>query len=172
MRVTIVCLSLCIAFGCSNPAKPVSQNTNTSVVTAPTEKPQTAIAHGPQEKTPPPTATNSGEKTKWTASGEPIDTKEMDAAIMAAEKALSAKPNDAAAKKSLAEAFYKRAVALTEARQYASALGDYRRTLKYDPANTDAKNWIEQIMTIYASINRTYPGEGEEPPPLPFTKPK
>ena len=62
----------------------------------------------------------------------------------------------------------KRAVALTDARQYASALGDYRRAVKNDPENEEAKNWIDQIITIYGSLGRTPPPEGEEPPPLPF----
>jgi len=61
-------------------------------------------------------------------------------------------------------------VALTDARQYASALGDYRRTLKYDPSNAEAKDWIERIVSIYDSINRESPKEGEEPPPLPMGK--
>jgi hypothetical protein len=59
-------------------------------------------------------------------------------------------------------------VALTDARQYASALGDYRRVLKYDPNNSEAKNWIEQIIGIYDSLGRESPKEGDEPPPLPF----
>ena len=62
--------------------------------------------------------------------------------------------------------------ALTQpARQYASALGDFRRAVKNDPTNTEAQDWIKQIITIYDSINRSYPQEGEEPPPLPMQKP-
>lgn len=109
-------------------------------------------------------------KTKWTQSGNPIDTGEFDAEIAKAEKNLKAKPKDEAAKNALAEAYVKRGVALTEARQYASALGDYRRTLKLDAKNEEAKNGLEQIINIYESLNRDYPKEGEEPPPLPFTK--
>jgi cytochrome c-type biogenesis protein CcmH/NrfG len=59
---------------------------------------------------------------------------------------------------------------LTDARQYASALGDYRKAIKLDPNNAEAKQWIEQIVMIYESINRDYPKEGEEPPPLAFKK--
>lgn len=114
--------------------------------------------------------TKSETKTKWTQSGEPIDTSAFDAEIAKAEKELKAKPKDAAAKKALAESYLKRAVGLTEARQYASALGDYRRVLKYDADNEDAKGWIDQIIGIYDSINREAPKEGEEPPPLPFKK--
>ena len=109
-------------------------------------------------------------KTKWTQSGDPIDTTTFDAEIKQAESKLKAKPNDETLKKSLAEAFVKRGVALTDARQYASALGDYRRALKLDPTNEEAKKWIAQIIQIYDGINREYPKEGEEPPSLPFKK--
>jgi tetratricopeptide (TPR) repeat protein len=112
----------------------------------------------------------SDTKTKWTQSGNAIDTSAFDAEIGRAQKDLKAKPKNEAAKKSLAEAFLKRGVALTDARQYASALGDYRRVLKFDAENEDAKKWIEEILNIYAMLNRDYPKEGEEPPPLPFKK--
>ncbi len=171
MKFAIICLSICFAIGCSNAAKPIPQSNNSATVTTTPEKAQTAIAHSSENQTPnPSTAPPSGEKSKWTASGDPIDTKDLDSAVMSAEKALSAKPADGAAKKALGAAFYKRAVALTEARQYASALGDYRRTMKYDPSNADAKDWIDKIIMIYDGLKKEYPKEGEEPPPLPFKK--
>jgi hypothetical protein len=40
--------------------------------------------------------------------------------------------------------------------------------IKYDPKNEEARGWIDQIISIYNSINKEYPKEGEEPPPLPF----
>jgi hypothetical protein len=170
MKFIIITLLAAIALGCNTAATPVPQNTANSVPSNRTsERPQTAIAHGPQEGTPP-AATGDAPKSKWSQSGDPIDTKELDTAVAAAEKALSAKPADAAAKKALGTAYFQRAVALTDARQYASALGDYRRTLKYDPSNAEASEWIERIISIYASINRASPAEGEEPPPLPFKK--
>ena len=107
---------------------------------------------------------------KWSASGDPIDTEKFDAAVAAAEKDLKAKPADDDAKKALAQAYYDRGSALTEARQYASALGDYRRALKYDPDHADSKKWIEQIVGIYSMLKKEAPKEGEEPAPLPFKK--
>lgn len=154
--------------GCSNAAKPVAQSNNAAASTP--DRSQTAIAHSSENKADAPNAKPSGESGKWTASGDPIDTKAMDATILSAEKALAGKPTDEKLKKAVADAFYKRAVALTEARQYASALGDYRRTLKHDPSNADAKEWIEKIVMIYGSLKREAPKEGEEPPPLPFKK--
>lgn len=154
---------------CGNSGKPTIQNSNIAAASKSPEKPQTAIAHSSENQTPMQSGSN-GEKSKWTQSGDPIDTTPFDTAVMSAEKALSAKPADPGAKKALAEAFLKRAVALTDARQYASALGDYRRTLKYDSTNAEAQQWIGQIISIYSSLGRTSPKEGEEPPPLPFKK--
>ncbi len=157
-----------ISVGCTDAAKPVAQSNNAASATP--DKSQTAIAHSSENKADAPYAKPAGETGKWTASGDPIDTTKLDAAVMSAEKALTGKPNDAALKKALADAFYKRAVALTEARQYASAIGDYRRTLKHDPSNADAKEWVDKITMIYDSLKRSAPKEGEEPPPLPFKK--
>jgi tetratricopeptide (TPR) repeat protein len=107
-------------------------------------------------------------KTKWTRSGNPIDTSKFDEDVKKAEKDFKAKSNDETAKKNLSEAYTKRGVALTEARQYAAAIGDYRKALKYNPENAEAKKWIATITNIYKSINREVPKEGEEPKPLEF----
>ena len=124
-------------------------------------------------------APNNGTKSKWTQSGDPIDTTAFDAEIKEAEGNLARfKTNRPTkdesdlknAEKMLAQAFADRGLALTDARQYASALGDFRRAQKLDPNNAEAKKWIEQIISIYNSINKEYPKEGEEPPPLPFKK--
>ncbi|HSK71506.1 MAG TPA: tetratricopeptide repeat protein [Pyrinomonadaceae bacterium] len=166
----IIAISLfSLAFiSCSQSQPQPVANTAVSNVTTPSNT-MTVTAHSgdPKMGQTPPAAKSEG-KTKWTQSGDPIDTKEFDAEIAKTEKELNSKPNDEAAKKALAEAYYKRGFALTEARQYASALGDYRRALKLDPNNEGAKKWIGQIIGIYDSLNKDYPKEGEEPPPLPF----
>jgi len=160
-----------LASACDS-ARPV-QSTNSATSKPPTnEKPQTAIAHSSEKQTPPAAPAANGEKSKWTQSGDAIDTAKFDAAVMTAKKTLDGKPTNASAQKVLADAYYERAVALTDARQYASALGDYRRTLKLDSANADAKEWIDKIIMIYDGLKKEYPKEGEEPPPLPFTKGK
>ena len=165
-RLTLLLSASAFAVACGNAPQPV-QNTNSAAANG--ERPQTAIAHTTENQKPQmPPAANSGEKTKWSQSGDPIDTKKFDAAIASAEKALAGKPADAAAKKALATAYFERGVALTDARQYASALGDYRRAVKYDPSNAQAKDWIDKIVMIYDGMGKSYPKEGEEPPPLPF----
>ncbi|MBV9216424.1 MAG: hypothetical protein JO053_09620 [Acidobacteria bacterium] len=155
-----------IANACGNAARPVASNAPAAGNGTP-ERSETAIAHGPKEQVP--GGDNSGAKSKWSQGGEPIDTAAFDAEIAKAEKA-SAGKTDAASKKSVSDAYLKRADALTQARQYASALGDYRRALKADPSNAEAKQWIEQITSIYDSMNKEAPPEGQEPQPLPFKK--
>ena len=167
MKTLILLIAAAAMAGCTNAPQPIVQNSNS---TAPAnERSQTAIAHGPDERQPP-AGNSTGGASKWTQSGDPVDTTAFDATIAKAEKAVADKPDDAAAKKALSEFYIARANALTEARQYAAALGDYRRTLKYDPANQDAKDWMTQILQIYQSMGRSAPAEGEEPKPLPFKK--
>ena len=102
--------------------------------------------------------------------GQAIDTSLFDAEIAKADKDLKTSPNDNAKKKALAEAYAKRAFALTEVAQYKSALGDFRKSLKLDSTNKEAQTMHDQILEIYKSLNREPPKEGEEPPPLPFKK--
>ncbi|MEO8650119.1 MAG: hypothetical protein ABI539_13220 [Acidobacteriota bacterium] len=167
-KILIVTILTTFALACSNAGTPVEQNTNSGLRSRTNEKPQTAIAHGPEMKQP--ETAPGGAKSKWSQGGDAVDTSKEDAAITAAEKTLREKPSDPEAKRSLGAAFFKRATLLTESRQYASALGDYRRAIKNDPSNTEAKEWIDRIISIYASINKESPKEGEEPPPLPLSK--
>ena len=137
------------------------------------ERPQTMTAHTTEGM---PRGANSGgtpdpsSPGKFAQGGEAIDTAKFDGTIAAGEKAVKAKPTDEKAKKDLAAAYYDRAVALTDARQYAAALGDYRHALKIDPTHAEAKDWIAQIEGIYQMLKKDVPKEGQEPPPLPFKK--
>ena len=169
-KFAILSITALFSVGCGNVAQSTAnsnasiQNSGNSLTVSSRSQPESVnnSATTPVRKT--------DAKTKWTQSGNPIDVSSFDAEIAKAEKELKAEPKSETAKKSLAEAYLKRGVALTEARQYASALGDYRRVLKFDAGNEDAKKWIEQIIAIYDSINKEFPKEGEEPPPLPFNK--
>lgn len=104
-----------------------------------------------------------------TPGGTPIDTTGLDANIAQAESTLQQKPSDDAARVALAHAYLARADALTKSQQYGSALGDYRRTLKYEPENESAKNMSSTIISIFQSLGRDAPAEGKEPPPKPMT---
>ena len=153
---------------CNSSPAPVV-NTNASANSAQrSEKTETVTAHSTENQMPTGANSNAGARTKWTQSGDPIDTKAFDSAIASAEKNVKAKPDDKPAKDAVADAYLKRATALVGARQYAAALGDYRRVLKYDPENDTAKEWVNQIVGIYESMNREAPPEGQEPPPLPY----
>ncbi len=174
-KIAILSFLAFALIGCNKTAPQQTANTsvalqtsdNSLIVSGHSQTQNGNLTDAPQTIPP---VQKSETKSKWTQSGNPIDTSEFDTEIAKTAKDLKAKPKDDAAKKSLAEAYLKRGIALTDARQYASALGDYRRVLKYDVNNEDAKKWIEEILNIYQMINREYPKEGEEPPPLPFKK--
>jgi tetratricopeptide (TPR) repeat protein len=161
----ILTLLLLGAAACNSSAPVAVQSNENTASNAKLEKRDTAIAHSLEKQTPP-DASNSGGKSKWTQGGDPIDTAAYDKAIKTAEADLIERPGVTAVQKAVGEAYFKRAEALKDARQYASALGDYRRALKYDPSNADAQKWIDQIIMIYDSLGRESPKEGEEPPPL------
>ena len=152
--------------GCNNGPRPVVNTNSPANASQNSNRMETVTAHTTENQKLPTPSNSNTVKTKWTQSGDPIVTKELDAAIASAEKELKAKPDDEEAKSALAGAYFNRAMALTEARQYASALGDYRRTLKYDPDHEEAKKWVDQILMIYDSMGREAPPEGKEPPPL------
>jgi tetratricopeptide (TPR) repeat protein len=166
--IPVIALSLLIA-GCAREPERTAANTEPERPMR-TERMRATTAHTTENEQPPAASNSAAPGSKWSQSGDPIDTAGLDGAIAAAEKDLKVRAGDDAAKKALADAYYRRGFALTEARQYASALGDYRRALKYDPGHEDAQKWIDQIVLIYTSMKKEYPKEGEEPPPLPFKK--
>lgn len=171
MRFAILLIALASISACTQGPRIVAVNNSAPAnQTNRAERPQTAIAHTTEGQPAPQGSAPTG--GKWSQSGEPIDTARFDGVIAEAERAVKARPNDEAAKKILSQAYFDRADALTRARQYASALGDYRRSLKYDPANEDAQKWIDQIISIYDMLHKEFPKEGEEPPPLPYDKNK
>lgn len=99
-----------------------------------------------------------------------INTSKFDEAVNSAEKAFKTNSSDEKAKRALADAYADRAFALTEAAQYRQALGDFRKCLKLDANNADAKKMHDQIVSIFQSLGREVPKEGTEPTPLPFKK--
>src|SRR2546423_1556516 len=101
--------------------------------------------------------------------GEAIDTSKYDAEIKRLEKQAEMRPGDDASRLALAKAYLARGNALTQARQYRAALGDYRRALRYDPDNEEARQWAATITGILQQMGREVPTEGNEPAPLPMT---
>lgn len=103
------------------------------------------------------------------SAGDPIDTSRYDAQIEQATRQAERNPADATTRNAVAQAYVQRGNALTQARQYRAALGDYRRALRYDPDNEDAQRGASLISGIMQSMGRQVPDEGDEPPPLPIT---
>lgn len=165
MKPASIFLLSVLTLACNN-ASPVANFNRPINVANQTNEAKSVLAHTSEGQ--PPKAVNSN-SARPSQMGEPIDTSKLDAAIAAAEKESKEKPSDDA-KKALAEAYFQRGVALTDAKQYASALGDYRRALKLDPNHEESKKWLDQIVSIYSMLKREAPKEGQEPPPLPFKK--
>lgn len=113
---------------------------------------------------------NTSSSSMSSPNQQAIDVSEMTAKIEKADKAYKAKSSDPQAKETLAAAYFDRAFALTKAAQYRAALGDFRKGLKLNPNDKEAKDMHDQIISIFESIGREAPKEGEEPPPLPFKK--
>ena len=169
MKKIFILFAAVFAFGCNNAAPVATQNTNTNAPTSERSGNIESVAAHTTENDNPTLAKVSGTPGNSPV-GDPIDVTEFNEAIKTATKKEAAKPKDQQAKKDLGAAFFARGFALTEARQYPAALGDYRRTLKYDPDNAEAKKWIAQIESIYTMLKKEAPKEGEEPEPLPFKK--
>ena len=163
---------------CGNSAQVATQPTpnanNTSIATGQKNADSLVVSSHSSEKTQGatnPSMPNGAQKTQTESPmAKAIDVSEMNAAIEKAEKDYKAKPSDAKAKQALAGAYFERAFALTEAAQYRAALGDFRKGLKLDPNKKDAKDMHDRIISIFKSINREPPKEGEEPAPMPFNK--
>lgn len=155
--IFFVCCSLALlSAACGNQAAKVNGNATTNANAQSASSTSSSIEHGPAVSQP------SG------GGGEAIDTSKYDAAVDSAKKQLDRKPNDAAARTQLAQAYLARANALRDARQYRVALGDYRRTLQYDPENRDAQQNAAMIVMIMKQMGREVPEPGQEPTPLPF----
>lgn len=149
------------AVGCNNAASPMA-NQNKSVQTV-NQPPIVSSRTDESEKAVVPRTGKSNSTESPMA--RPIDVAEMTAAVEKAEQEFKKNPN---AKDDLAKAYFVRATALTDAAQYRAALGDYRKGLKLNPNEEEARKMHDQILNIFKSIGREPPKEGEEPKPLPF----
>lgn len=159
--------------GCTNSAQVATQNANnTNAQAQQNANSLVTSSHSSEKMQSANNSSPSGAPKTQTESpmAKPVDVSELTAAIEKAEKSYQSKQSDAKAKENLGEAYFARAFALTEAAQYRAALGDFRKGLKLNPDNQDAKAMHDRIISIFRSINREPPKEGEEPPPMPFKK--
>ncbi len=117
------------------------------------------------------TATTNGGAAPAAAAGGEADralanTAEYDERIEKAAKKADASGASAADKQAAAEAYLARGNVYRDAgnpRLYKFALGDYRRALRYDPTNSEAKEKMDEIVSIYQSMGRPVPTNGLEP---------
>jgi tetratricopeptide (TPR) repeat protein len=175
-KIVVLSLSALIFTACSG-ASQTAVNSNAAVpppaTTTQKNNNSLVVSSHSIDKTAPSSSSNSANSAPNSSSSnspmsKPVDVTEMTAKIEKADKELKAKPTDAKTKENLAAAYFERAFALTEAAQYRAALGDFRKGLKLNPNNKEAKDMHDQIIDIFKSIGREPPKEGEEPPPLPI----
>jgi hypothetical protein len=157
-------LALATCAGCSSTQPAANSSNSSSTQSAASqnraqtvEVPPVAAAHGG--------ATSAPQQTSGATSADKpsLATPELDAKIAKAEaKAKAAKASDAD-KKAAAAAYVERANVFYNAQQpmlYKFALGDFRRALRYDPSNAEAKTKMDEIVSIYQSMGRPVPNNG------------
>jgi len=164
IKPLIICATLSVA--ACNPAtnENTSAPSNTSNANAPATNatpsgvPPVSSAHGGAPATP---AAPAGANEK----PEGVDTAALDDKIDKLEVKVKAGSATAADKKALADVYLQRANTYRDAgspRLYKFALGDYRRVLRYDPTNAEAKAKMDEIISIYNSMGRPVPTNGLE----------
>jgi hypothetical protein len=165
--LALACGAALFAPGCGTPsATNNTGNTNSNAAATSNQAFSTAnrnlspvsAAHGdnaaPQPAAP---ANNAAQKPG-------IDTAALDAKIEKAEA--KAKSGAQADKLAAAAALVERANVYRDAGQpslYRFALGDYRRALRYQPDNAEAREKMNEIVSIYQSMGRPVPENGNEP---------
>ena len=161
MKQTIILGFIILALTGCNSSQPIA-NTATSPNTKKTDD-ATVSSHSAEK---PASANSTNSASSSSPMAKAVDVTAMTAKIDKADKDFKAKPKDEKAKQALATAYFERAFAMTEAAQYRTALGDFRKGLKLNPDDKEARAMHDQIISIFQSIGREPPKEGEEPPPL------
>ncbi len=167
-KIIILSFLALISIGCNSAARQSQPGANTNATVQASNQTlkngSIVSSHSSDAETARPPQSNKSSQGESSPMAKPIDVSEMTADIEKAEKEYKNNPK---AKDELAKAYFVRATALTGAAQYRAALGDYRKGLKLNPNDEDAKKMHDQIISIFKSIGREPPKEGEEPPPLP-----
>ena len=168
LALALTCGIALFAAGCGTPSATNNTNGNAATTTASNQAfrtsnanlPPVSSAHG-DNAIPAPSA---AAPASGSAQKPSIDTAALDAKIEKAEA--KAKGGAQADKLAAAAALVERANAYRDAGQpslYKFALGDYRRALRYQPDNTEAREKMNEIVSIYQSLGRPVPDNGKEP---------
>ena len=170
-KVLVLSLASLISIGCNSAAQQTNTppNSNTAIVKSNDSAIVSSHSDDAGKTVSPPSNKPASTASTESPMARPIDAAEMTADIEKAEQAFRKNPK---AKEDLAKAYFVRATALTGAAQYRAALGDYRKGLKLNPNDEDARKMHDQILSIFKSIGREPPKEGEEPKPLESEKVK
>ncbi len=166
-KIIVLSFLALVLIGCNSTAQQPqpTANTNAAVQASNQTMNNRAIvsSHSSDTETSRPRQSNKSSQGESSPMAKPIDVAEMTADIEKAEKEYRNNPK---AKDELAKAYFVRATALTGAAQYRAALGDYRKGLKLNPNDAEAREMHDQIISIFKSIGREPPKEGEEPKAL------
>lgn len=163
----ISALAACaLAAACGAPG-PTAKTRNTNAQASNT---QTSIAHGTNTSQDAGVAASHGDAAQPSTTGAaatkpPVETKELDAKVEKAEAKAKAAGAGDADKKAAARAYFERADFFRgegSPMLYKFALADYRRGLRYDPTNEDARAKMDEIVSIYKSMGRPVPELGNE----------
>ena len=167
----IIALSVaaCALAACGPAA--TSENDQRAANTAASPPPASSANGGANRAELPPVASAHGDAPAPPAGGAPaaapgkpdIDTTALDAKIKLVEAKAQTAGAGAADKQAAAAAYVERGNVYRDAGQpqlYKFALGDYRRALRYDPANATARARMDEIVGIYQSMGRPVPTNG------------
>ena len=123
--------------------------------------PGVVSSHGGQSQPP------AGARPPGPAAQQPeVATPALDAKIEKAEAKAKAAGASEADRRAAAAAYFARANFFRDAgnpRLYKFALADYRRGLRYDPTDRDARAKMDEIVSIYRSMGMAVPELGNEP---------
>jgi hypothetical protein len=170
--LTLACGAALVTAGCG--AQSNTNNTsgaangNVSSVPRPAQQnanlPPVSSAHGGNSTGGAPAAAADGAGGSTKPGG--LDTAALDAKITKAEAKAKAGGATQADKLAAAAAYLERGNLYRDAGQpalYKFALGDYRYALRYQPDNAEAREKMNEIVSIYQSMGRPVPTNGNEP---------
>jgi hypothetical protein len=172
MRIFLLCLALAssvlLSVACGSSEQPGTSTGGaepmpTATVRTPAgstsnaDAPSTSIAHGPP---------SSGNSAPLSSGQSGPDTATLDKKVEQAEAKAKAPNASQADKLAAASAYLERGNVFYAAGNpslYKFALRDFRRTLRYNPSNEEARAKQQQIVGIYQSMGRPVPDLGNEP---------
>jgi hypothetical protein len=164
----LTALAACaLAAACGGAPAPTAKTSNSN---SQTTNAQTSIQHGTSPSSNAGVASSHGDTTQSgvppaSAVKPPVETPELDAKIEKAEVKAKASGASDADKKAAARAYFDRANFFRDQGTpslYKFALADYRRGLRYDPSDADARAKMDEIVDIYKSMGRPVPELGNE----------